>query len=171
VRAAAETALRWSALPPDAAATDRLGGALGSAAPEGAVLLLSGPLGAGKTTLAQGVARGCGVEEPVTSPTYNLVLHYRGRRPFTHVDLYRLADEAALATLDLDEILSGAGVTCIEWPALVRPAVLPPFAEIAIEPAPGAAAPEGRRLAGRLVGPGWDAALDALVRAGAVAET
>ena len=162
----AESALRWWGIAPDAAATERLGRALGRAAPDRATILLDGPLGAGTTTLAQGVARGCGVDVPVASPTYNLVLHYHGRRPFTHVDLYRLADSAALATLDLDEILGGEGVTCIEWPALVRSAVVPPYVEITIERAVSAELSD-RRIAGRCVGDGWRKALDELHAAGA----
>ena len=90
---------RWSARSRDANETASIGAALGRSAPNGAVILLEGPLGAGKTTFAQGVAAGCGVREPVTSPTYNLVLHYRGDRPFTHVDLFRLSDARELATL------------------------------------------------------------------------
>ena len=168
MRALLETSLRWSAIAGDAAVTDRLGRALGSASPDGAALLLDGPLGVGKTTLAQGIARGCGVERPVASPTYNLVLHYQGRRPFTHVDLYRLEDASDLMTLDLDEFLSGEGVTCIEWPALIRSAVRPPFTEITIERAPSPEAPEGRRLRGLCLGEGWLAARAALESAGAV---
>lgn len=156
--------IRWSAPADDAAAMDRLGRALGSGAPEGAVLLLEGPLGAGKTTLAQGVARGCGVEGPVASPTYNLVLHHAGRRPFTHVDLYRLDGAAALGTLDLDEILGDEGVTCVEWPGLLG-AVREPYAEIAIEPAPSPGAPERRRVTGAFAGRGWEAAAAALAEA------
>ncbi len=158
---------RWTAAADDAAAMDRLGRALGRTAPEGAVLLLEGPLGAGKTALAQGVARGCGVEEPVASPTYNLVLHHPGRRPFTHVDLFRLADAAGLATLDLDEILSGEGVTCVEWPGLLEGRVRPPLASITIAPAPRADAPESRRVEGACQGDGWREAAEALARAGA----
>jgi len=157
----------WSAVADDAAAMDRLGRALGSHAPEGAVLLLEGPLGAGKTTLAQGVARGCGVEAPVASPTYNLVLHYSGRRPFTHVDLYRLEGADDLATLDLDEIAGGEGVTCVEWPALVRAEVRPPWSEIEIRRAPLASAPQRRHVAARWAGPGWERAAAALAEAGA----
>lgn len=168
MRALVETSLRWSAIAGDAAATDRLGRALGSSSPDGGTLLLDGPLGVGKTTLAQGIARGCGVEQPVTSPTYNLVLHYQGLRPFTHVDLYRLEDASDLMTLDLDDILSADGVTCIEWPALVRSAIPPPFAEITIERAPSPEAPEGRRIRGRCLGEGWQAARAALESAGAV---
>jgi tRNA threonylcarbamoyladenosine biosynthesis protein TsaE len=157
----------WSARTPDARSTAELGRVFGAQAPDGAVLLLEGSLGAGKTTLAQGVARGCGVAEPVTSPTYNLILHYGGRRPFTHVDLYRLTDRADLANLDLDEITAAGGVTCIEWPGLAMEMgiVAEPWAEISIDRLPGEGSPDERRLAGRLVGGEWEdlaAALEAL---------
>ena len=158
--------IRWRARAAGSAATRAIGRALGSSAPDGAVLLLEGPLGAGKTTLAQGVAAGCGVEEPVTSPTYNLVLHYAGARPFTHVDLYRLANAAALDTLDSAEILDAPGVTCVEWPALVAERVAEPWGRIRIEPT----GPEVRRLSGELAGPGWEAARAALARGGAEVE-
>ncbi|MBW3660930.1 MAG: tRNA (adenosine(37)-N6)-threonylcarbamoyltransferase complex ATPase subunit type 1 TsaE [Gemmatimonadetes bacterium] len=140
----------------DAAATRAIGEAFGRTAPEGAVVLLAGPLGAGKTTFAQGVGRGCGVTGPITSPTYNLILHYPGERHFTHVDLYRLDTPAELETLDLDEILSGDGVTCVEWPEKLgeRVWVPPPSAEVVIEPKPDGA----RTLRVRLIGEGWEAA-------------
>lgn len=157
----------WSATAADAVSTVELGRILGEAAPDSAVILLEGPLGAGKTTLAQGVALGCGVQEPVTSPTYNLVLHYRGRRLFTHVDLYRLAEPADLTTLDVDEIAAADGVTCIEWPGLVRGEVAPPYAEIVIERVVATSGLEHRRLSGRFVGSGWSPALEALSSAGA----
>ena len=76
---------------PAPADTRRLGRVFGRSSPDGAVLLVEGDLGAGKTTFAQGVAEGCGVAGPVSSPTYNLVLHHPGRRPFVHADFYRLA--------------------------------------------------------------------------------
>ncbi|HUP18833.1 MAG TPA: tRNA (adenosine(37)-N6)-threonylcarbamoyltransferase complex ATPase subunit type 1 TsaE [Gemmatimonadota bacterium] len=158
--------IRWRARAAGAAATRAIGRALGAAAPDGAVLLLEGPLGVGKTTLAQGVAEGCGVREPVTSPTYNLVLHYDGARPFTHVDLYRLADAAALETLDPAEILDGPGVTCVEWPDLIRDRVAAPWGRIRIEPD----GDDARRLAGELAGPGWEPARAVLAGTGAEVE-
>lgn len=155
--------VRWSVRSRDLAQTAAIGHALGRTAPEGAVILLEGPLGSGKTTLAQGVGSGCGVRQPVTSPTYNLILHYIGDRPFTHVDLYRIVEPFGLESLDLDEVLDGAGVTCVEWPSMVVGKVEPPWATVRISVDPAS----GRRLEGELVGAGWEAAEEALFALGA----
>lgn len=137
--------------------TVRLGRRFGELAPDGAVLLLEGPLGSGKTTFAQGVAEGCGVAGHVASPTFNLVLHYEARRPFVHADLYRLEGPEELETLDLEEILSPAGLACIEWPELVAGLVRPPHAVVGF-----ARVREGRRVTVRLAGEGWSALAAAL---------
>lgn len=98
-----------------AAATRALGADLGAAASAGDVVALVGPLGAGKTELARGIARGLAVEERVASPTFILVAEHAGRVPLFHVDCYRLAGPAdALAAGVLDE-RSLEGVTVIEW--------------------------------------------------------
>jgi tRNA threonylcarbamoyladenosine biosynthesis protein TsaE len=159
----AAASARWSLVTRDPEETAAIGEALGRAAPEGALILLEGPLGAGKTTLAQGVGAGCGVRDPVTSPTYNLVLHYAGDRPFTHVDLYRLEDATQLETLDLEEALGGSGVTCVEWPELLGQSLAAPWARVRISPEPG----ERRRIRGVLAGEGWGAALSLLAKRGA----
>jgi tRNA threonylcarbamoyladenosine biosynthesis protein TsaE len=100
---------------PSAAATRALGVRLGARAAPGDVLALVGPLGAGKTELARGIARGLEVEEPVASPTFILVAEHAGRIPLFHVDCYRLGGAAdALAAGVLDE-RSAEGVTVIEW--------------------------------------------------------
>jgi len=82
----------------------------------GDVILLEGGLGAGKTVLAQGIAQGLGVEDPVTSPTFTLIHEYAGRLPLYHVDLYRLAGDADAAAIGLEEYIYGDGVTVVEWP-------------------------------------------------------
>jgi tRNA threonylcarbamoyladenosine biosynthesis protein TsaE len=98
-----------------AAATRDLGARLGELAVAGDVIALVGPLGAGKTELARGIARGLGVEEAIVSPTFVLVAEHPGRVPVFHVDCYRLAGaEDALAAGILDE-RSADGVTVIEW--------------------------------------------------------
>jgi len=100
------------------AETFRLGETLGNQLIGGEVLLLSGPLGAGKTILVKGIASSLGIApEDVTSPTFSLVNPYRGRLTLYHLDLYRLeAGVAAARAVDLDEILSDSNaVVVIEW--------------------------------------------------------
>jgi len=80
----------------------------------GDLVLVSGDLGTGKTRLVQGIARGLGVSERVTSPTFALIREYRGRLPLHHVDLYRL-EQDELFSLGLEEYLCGEGVICVEW--------------------------------------------------------
>ena len=94
-----------------------LGETWGRAAVSGLVIGLSGDLGAGKTQLAKGVARGLGVTSRVHSPTFTLVNQYEGGRlPLFHVDLYRLETPDQIIAAGLEEYFHPDGVAVIEWP-------------------------------------------------------
>jgi len=93
-----------------------LGEALASILEPGDVVALTGDLGAGKTTLVQGAARGLGVGDgPVVSPTFMLVRQYRGRVPVYHLDVYRLDRVQEVIDLGFEEYLDPDGVTFVEW--------------------------------------------------------
>ena len=95
--------------------TMAVGRELGRRLAPGAVVLLSGPLGAGKTAFARGLAEGLGADpDDVSSPTFTIVQEYRGRVPVQHVDLYRLSP-VEVDDLALDDLLEGS-VMAIEWP-------------------------------------------------------
>ena len=95
--------------------TLRIGVELGERLQPGDALLLTGDLGAGKTTLTQGIAAGLGVAERPRSPTFVMATEYHGRLPLYHLDLYRVDELAELSDLGLDEYLNGDGVTVVEW--------------------------------------------------------
>jgi tRNA threonylcarbamoyladenosine biosynthesis protein TsaE len=96
--------------------TRAIAAALAPSLMPGAVILLSGDLGAGKTAFVRGLAEGLGLDpDDVTSPTFTLVHEYRGGRlPLIHVDLYRL-DRAELDEIGLDQDLAAHGVIAVEW--------------------------------------------------------
>jgi tRNA threonylcarbamoyladenosine biosynthesis protein TsaE len=99
------------------AETIRLGRALGRNAQQGDVFALYGPLGAGKTHLAKGIAAGAGFDQPklVTSPTFVLIHEYAGRLPVYHIDAYRLGGTDEMLDLGSEEIFHGNGVCIVEW--------------------------------------------------------
>ncbi len=111
---------------PDLEATLAMGALLGSAAQEGMVFAVLGDLGAGKTSLAQGMARGLGVPESayVNSPTFTLHQRHHGRCQFHHIDLYRLCSPDEIVNLGLRELVGVVGVSYIEWP-IRAPDLLP----------------------------------------------
>jgi tRNA threonylcarbamoyladenosine biosynthesis protein TsaE len=99
------------------AETESLGGRIGATLGPGDVVLVSGELGAGKTTLIRGACRGLGVTEPIVSPTFTIGRRYRGRLPVSHVDLYRLEGLGGEDPGLLDDYLTPDAVTFVEWPA------------------------------------------------------
>ena len=105
--------------------TQALGERLGAGLGAGSVVACIGELGAGKTCFVQGLARGLGVESDVTSATFVLVNHYRGRLPVYHVDAYRTENLRELLDIGVDEVIHGDGVTLIEWADKLLP-LLPP---------------------------------------------
>jgi tRNA threonylcarbamoyladenosine biosynthesis protein TsaE len=103
----------------DAQATFQLGLQLGKTLPPGSVILLEGDLGAGKTTLVQGIGAGLGITEPIVSPTFTLVNEYIGGRiPLYHLDLYRLQSSEVMGIYP-EVYWEGRevepGITAIEW--------------------------------------------------------
>ena len=104
----------------DLEATQALGTQLAQRLPTGAILLLKGPLGAGKTSLVQGIALALGVSEPITSPTFALAQHYTdGNPPLIHLDLYRLEQPSAANDLFLQEDEEAKAISAllaVEWP-------------------------------------------------------
>ncbi len=98
-----------------AAETQRIGETLGARLRPGDVVACIGELGTGKTCFLQGLLRGLGVPEPVTSPTFVLINQYQGRLPVYHVDAYRTESLTEILDLGIEEIVWGDGVTVIEW--------------------------------------------------------
>ncbi|GEA14086.1 MAG: tRNA threonylcarbamoyladenosine biosynthesis protein TsaE [Moorella sp. (in: firmicutes)] len=117
----------------NAEATGELGRILGRLLNPGDVIILTGELGAGKTTLAQGLAQGLGVTGKVTSPTFTLIQEHQGRLPFYHIDVYRLEDPGAALELGLEEYLYGQGVTVIEWGERLGELLPPEYLEVCLE--------------------------------------
>lgn len=103
-----------------AAETQAMAQALAEVLPEDACLALEGDLGSGKTTFTAGLARAWGIEDPVTSPTYNLLSLYEGVRLLAHIDAYRLSGASDMDALMLEELLRSPYCLCIEWPSRIE---------------------------------------------------
>ncbi|MDA8038355.1 MAG: tRNA (adenosine(37)-N6)-threonylcarbamoyltransferase complex ATPase subunit type 1 TsaE [Actinomycetota bacterium] len=101
--------------------TERAGGALATEARPGDIVLLSGGLGAGKTTFVRGLARALGYEGDVTSPTFTLAHDYPARIPILHADLWRLERVAEIEQLALDEELEQGSLLVVEWGEAAEP--------------------------------------------------
>ena len=115
--------------------TRSLGRRLAAELRAGDVILLEGPLGAGKSELARGIASGLGVTETVTSPSFTILNVYEsGRIPLYHFDWYRLESEEELYELGMDEFLGGDGIALVEWPERCPDAVPEQCLRIRITP-------------------------------------
>ena len=109
-----------------------VGKRLGSQARAGEVYCLLGDLGVGKTVFTQGFARGLGIDEPISSPTFTIVQEYEeGRLPFYHFDVYRIADPEEMDEIGFEDYLYGQGVCLIEWADLIHD-LIPPFAKTVV---------------------------------------
>lgn len=95
--------------------TFSLGVELGKKAKPGEIFALIGNLGTGKTILAKGIAKGLGIDEEITSPTFTLLEVYESDIPLYHFDLYRISDNTELENLFFEEYWFGNGVSVIEW--------------------------------------------------------
>ncbi|MCF0144619.1 MAG: tRNA (adenosine(37)-N6)-threonylcarbamoyltransferase complex ATPase subunit type 1 TsaE [Firmicutes bacterium] len=101
--------------------TERFGEELGRSAEPGRVIALIGDLGTGKTTLTKSIARGLGVTDTITSPTFNIIKQYdSGRIPLYHFDVYRIADVDEMFELGYEEYFYGNGICVIEWADLIE---------------------------------------------------
>ena len=101
--------------------TEKLGEAIGRTAAPGMVIALIGDLGTGKTTLTKSIARGLGVTETVTSPTFNIIREYKsGRIPLYHFDVYRIADPDEMFELGYEEYFYGDGICVVEWADIIE---------------------------------------------------
>ena len=123
-----------------------IGQSIGEKLRSGDILVLSGDLGAGKTSLTKGIARGLEVQQMIKSPTYTIVREYEGRLPLYHLDVYRIGNDPD--SIDLDDYLYGDGVTVIEWGELLDEGLLGDFLTLLIEKSG-----DGRQISGQAHGP------------------
>ena len=100
--------------------TENFGRRLGESLSAGDVVAMVGDLGTGKTTLTGYIARGLGIKETVSSPTFTIIKEYNsGRLPLSHLDVYRIGDPEELFNIGADEYFDGDGVCVVEWADLV----------------------------------------------------
>ncbi len=97
------------------AETEEAGARFARSLPDGAVVALYGDLGAGKTAFVRGMARGMGIDAPVSSPTFTIVNEYPGARELFHFDMYRLGGADELFDIGWEDYLSRGGVCAVEW--------------------------------------------------------
>jgi tRNA threonylcarbamoyladenosine biosynthesis protein TsaE len=131
--------------------TQKVGAALAELLVPGDVVSLTGDLGAGKTCLVQGAARGLGVSDHVASPTFVLVREYRGAIPVYHLDVYRLDHLQEVLDLGFEDLLDPSGVMFVEWGDAIQ--TLLPDSSLEVELKVGEDDSRRLRLRGR--GPAW----------------
>lgn len=101
--------------------TFQIGELLGKKLTPGTVICLEGDLGVGKTVFVKGIAKGLGIVEPVSSPTFTILQEYReGRIPLYHFDAYRIEDPEEMYEIGFEDYLFGDGVCFIEWASQIR---------------------------------------------------
>lgn len=113
--------------------TEKFGIFLGENLRPGDVVCLNGDLGAGKTTLTKSIAKGLGIDDYVTSPTFTIVNEYYGKIDLYHIDTYRLDDMVDVDYLGFDEYFYSDGVTIVEWAEKIRDALPEEYMEINIK--------------------------------------
>lgn len=103
--------------------TEKIGFKLGNLLKRGSIVLISGELGVGKTVLTKGIAKGMGIDDYVTSPTFMIVNEHLGDIPLYHFDVYRIDDYTELYDIGYEEYFYGDGVCVIEWPEKIKPLI------------------------------------------------
>jgi tRNA threonylcarbamoyladenosine biosynthesis protein TsaE len=149
---------------PTAADMHELGRRLGAGLRAGDLVVLSGPLGAGKTTLVQGIGDGLRVRGPVTSPTFVIARVHpalAGGPGLVHVDAYRLASVAEVDDLDLDASLDDC-VTVVEWGEGLVEGLAADRLEVSIEMSPAGADRDGRTVAMTGIGQRWESVAESV---------
>ncbi len=134
--------------------TEAVAAQVASLARSGDLLLLAGDLGAGKTVFVKGFAAALGVVDPVTSPTFTLAHHYRGRVPVNHLDVYRIEHIQEVADLALPELIDSDAITLVEWGDAIVAVVPADFLELRLRFGDG---DDDRTIEIRTVGNGWSA--------------
>ena len=111
-----------------------VGKEIGETAKSGSVYTLIGDLGVGKTVFTQGVAKGLGITEPISSPTFTILQVYEeGRIPFYHFDVYRIGDVEEMEEIGYEDCFYGEGICFIEWANLIEEILPKNYTQITIE--------------------------------------
>ncbi|KGM96799.1 ATP-binding protein [Clostridium novyi A str. 4552] len=116
--------------------TVNIGYQIGTLANSGDIICLIGDLGTGKTHITKGIAKGLGIDEHITSPTFNIVNEYEGNLKLYHFDVYRVNDPDEIEAIGFDEYIFGDGVSIIEWANYIEELIPEEYLNITIEKMP-----------------------------------